>query len=390
MPSSRRPRRPRADGSRSDDQPARRASSSASGRPAGAAGAAPGAATPEAANRRASGAAASGGREHGTRASGYATPYHDPVLVRETVDLLVTDPAGVYVDGTLGGGGHTAALLDALAPEATVVGIDRDPEALGVARQRLSAEAAAGRFVPVQATFAEIDRALAAAGVASGEVAGVLLDLGVSSRQLDRAARGFAFSADGPLDMRMGDAGETAAELVARLDAGALADVIYQYGEERRSRAIARRIKATPDVRTTADLAAAVRAAVPTREETKTLARVFQALRIAVNGEMEQIEAALPAALGVLRPGGRLAVIAYHSLEDRRAKRFLRHGHFGAAPEKDFYGRVLSPLAPVTRRAVTAGERETAANPRARSARLRVAEKTAASPATPEASGEAS
>ena len=380
MSSPRRPRRSRAGGARSADQPqpVSRGSSSASGRPADAAGTPPEAGPREAA--RASG-------EHGSGASAYATPYHDPVLVRETVDLLVTDPAGVYVDGTLGGGGHTAALLDALAPEARVVGIDRDPEALATARQRLAAEEQAGRFIPVQATFAEIGRALAEAGVGAGEVSGVLLDLGVSSRQLDAAARGFAFSASGPLDMRMAGAGETAAELVARLDAGALADVIYQYGEERRSRAIARSIKASGEMETTGDLAAAVRAAVPTREETKTLARVFQALRIAVNGEMEQIEEALPAALDVLRPGGRLAVIAYHSLEDRRAKRFLRHGHFGAEPEKDFYGQVISPLAPVTRRAVTASDAETAANPRARSARLRVAEKTA-SPEAPAASGE--
>ncbi|WP_094550201.1 16S rRNA (cytosine(1402)-N(4))-methyltransferase RsmH [Rubricoccus marinus] len=366
MSSSRRSRRPRAGGARSADQfgsttpdlsadPRRSAEAAGASRPDGASG-----------ETRASGASA------------YATGYHDPVLLAETLDLLITDPAGVYIDGTLGGGGHSAALLDALAPEATVIGIDRDPEALSVARQRLAEAEASGRFVPVHATFAEMSRAVREAGVDPGTVSGVLLDLGVSSRQLDSAARGFAFSASGPLDMRMNAAsGESAAEMIARLSAERLADVIYQYGEERRSRGIARAIKNAERMETTGDLADAVRASVPTRDEVKTLARVFQGLRIAVNDEMGQIEDALPAALKVLRPGGRLAVIAYHSLEDRPAKRFLRHGSFDAQPEKDHYGNVVSPLAPVTRRAVVASAEEIAANPRARSARLRVAEKTA-------------
>ncbi|MEM6326299.1 MAG: 16S rRNA (cytosine(1402)-N(4))-methyltransferase RsmH [Bacteroidota bacterium] len=321
-------------------------------------------------------AARLGGAEAGG-ASPYATGYHDPVLVRETVDLLVTDPAGVYVDGTLGGGGHTAALLDALAPEATVVGIDRDPEALTTARARLTEAEASGRFVPVHATFAEMGAALAAEGFAPGTVSGVLLDLGVSSRQLDAGARGFAYAQDGPLDMRMNPtAGESAADLVRRLPEADLADVVYQFGEERRSRALARAIKNAERMETTADLASVVRSATPTRDEVKTLARVFQALRIAVNDELSQIEAALPAALRMLAPGGRLAVIAYHSLEDRRAKRFLRHGTFSRDPEKDDFGRVLSPLRAVTRKPVVATEAEITANPRARSARLRVAETT--------------
>jgi 16S rRNA (cytosine1402-N4)-methyltransferase len=290
----------------------------------------------------------------------------------------VTDPAGVYVDGTLGGGGHTAALLDALGPDATVFGIDRDPEALATASARLAEAMSEGRFVPIHATFAEMGAALAAEGIAAGSVAGVLLDLGVSSRQLDEGSRGFAYGQDGPLDMRMNPtAGESAADLVARLDAEDLADVIYEFGDERRSRRLARAIKEAERMETTADLAAAVRRSTPDREELKTLARVFQALRIAVNGEIEQIEAAFPAALRMLAPGGRLAVIAYHSLEDRRAKRFLRHGTFERDPQKDDFGRVLSPLTAVTRKPVVASDEEIAANPRARSARLRVAEKTA-------------
>lgn len=316
----------------------------------------------------------------------YATGYHAPVLAAETVEALVTDPAGLYVDGTLGGGGHSAALLDALGPDALVVGIDQDAEAIQTARARLADAEREGRFVALRGNFGDLDALLDRAGLGPAHgrpAAGVLLDLGVSSHQIDEAARGFAFSASGPLDMRMNaDAGETAADLVARLSASDLADVIYQYGEERRSRQIARAIKAAAPT-TTGALADAVRQSVPTREETKALARVFQALRIAVNGEMDVLERALPAALDVLaapaegRPGGRLAVIAYHSLEDRRAKQFLRTGRFSATVEKDLYGNPLTPWRAVTRKPITASDHETDLNPRARSARLRVAEKTA-------------
>ncbi|HEX8386799.1 MAG TPA: 16S rRNA (cytosine(1402)-N(4))-methyltransferase RsmH [Rubricoccaceae bacterium] len=318
------------------------------------------------------------------QAARYATAYHAPVLAAETVAGLVTDPAGLYVDGTLGGGGHSAALLDALGPDALVVGIDQDAEALGTARARLADAEAAGRFVALRGNFADMAALLDAAGLGPNHgrpAAGVLLDLGVSSRQLDAPARGFAFMSDGPLDMRMdGQNGETAADLIDRLTETGLADTIYAYGEEGRSRRIAQAIKAAPRMETTADLAAAVRASVPTREEGKALARVFQALRIAVNDEMDVLERALPAALDVLAPGGRLAVIAYHSLEDRRAKHFLRTGRFEADVEKDAFGRPLTPFVAVTRRAVVATEAETARNGRARSARLRIAEKAADGP----------
>ncbi|HEX8298004.1 MAG TPA: 16S rRNA (cytosine(1402)-N(4))-methyltransferase RsmH [Rubricoccaceae bacterium] len=321
----------------------------------------------------------------GTGGEAYATGYHAPVLAPEAVAGLVTDPNGLYVDGTLGGGGHSAALLDALGPDALVVGIDQDAEALGVARARLADAEAAGRFVALRGNFADIDRLLTDAGLGPTHgrpAAGVLLDLGVSSRQLDAPARGFAFMHDGPLDMRMdGQAGETAADLVARLSEAQLADTIYAYGEEGRSRRIAESIKRAERMETTADLAAAVRRAVPTRDEGKALARVFLALRIAVNDEMGVLERALPAALSVLarpeaeRPGGRLAVMSYHSLEDRRAKHFLRTGRFDTAtPERDAFGNPVTPFAPVTRRAVVAGDAEVARNGRARSARLRIAE----------------
>lgn len=309
----------------------------------------------------------------------WATPYHAPVLAAETVAGLVTDPAGLYVDGTLGGGGHAAALLDALGPDALVVGIDQDDEALATAGARLADAQAAGRFVALKGNFGDLGRLLREAGLGPAHgrpAAGVLLDLGVSSRQLDAPARGFAYASDGPLDMRMdASAGETAAELIARLSADALADVIYAYGEERRSRQIARSIKGWPTMETTADLAAAVRRGVPTRDEQKTLPRVFQALRIAVNGEMDVLEQALPATLDVLGPGGRLAVIAYHSLEDRRAKQFLRTGQFQAETERDAFGNPLTPWRAITRKAIVAGPAEVARNGRARSARLRIAEK---------------
>ena len=303
----------------------------------------------------------------------YATPYHAPVLEAETVSHLVTDLEGVYVDGTLGGGGHSAALLDVLEDDALVIGIDQDPEALAQARDRLASDLEAGRFVALEGNFSDLEGLLRRARI-KRPINGVLLDLGVSSHQLDRAERGFAYGKPGPLDMRMGDTGETAAELVARLGASDLADVIYQYGEERRSRAIARAIKAAAPSTTDA-LADAVRSAVPTRDELKSLARVFQALRIAVNRELDVLEDVLPAALEVLAEGGRLAVIAYHSLEDRRAKQFLKNGRFSAQVEKDTFGNPLTPFQLVTRKPIVASDLEVEANPRARSARLRVAQK---------------
>jgi len=305
-------------------------------------------------------------------APAYASGYHAPVLVRETVDLLITDPAGVYVDGTLGGGGHSAALLDALAPEGRVVGLDQDPEALAAARERLAD--AGARFTALRGNFAGMAGLLASAGVDA--VDGVLLDLGVSSHQIDEAARGFAYSAEGPLDMRMDpSAPRSAADLVNDLPEEDLANLIYTYGEETRSRKVARAIVERRPLATTAELAEAVRSAVPYKEEVKSLSRVFQGLRIAVNDELAVLERALIASLGLLKPAGRLAVIAYHSLEDRPVKHFLRYGNFENEPVRDFYGNLLTPWEPVTRKAVQPSEEEVAANPRARSARLRVAEK---------------
>ena len=304
----------------------------------------------------------------------FASAYHAPVMAAAVVDGLVTDRAGLYIDGTLGGGGHSDALLNALAPTGRVIGIDKDAEALAASEERLSYAVEAGRFRMIHGNFADMEDLLADADVEA--VHGVLLDLGISSHQIDEAARGFAFSADGPLDMRMdASTGETAAELIDRLDVQAITDLLRAYGEEPRAWPIANAIVEHGAFATTGELAEVVRSAVPAKEEVKTLARVFQALRIAVNDEMSALERTLEAALNVLRPGGRLAVISYHSLEDRRAKHYLRFGNLEGEAKKDFYGNLLTPWNLLTRKPIVATPEEIQANPRARSARLRISEK---------------
>ncbi len=309
----------------------------------------------------------------------YASAYHAPVLSQEITDALVTDRRGLYVDATLGGGGHAAALLDALAPEGRVLGIDQDADALDAAERRLADAIEAGRFRTVRGNFSELTQLLEEAGALP--VDGVLLDLGVSSHQIDAGARGFSFQADGPLDMRMDQRQRrTAAEVVNDWDEADLRQALYDYGEERRARAIARAIAKARPLETTGTLADVVRSAVPTRDEVKTLARVFQALRIAVNEELEALEAALRAGVEVLRAGGRMAVISYHSLEDRRVKRFFKYGNFDNKPVRDLYGNLLTPWKRVVKGPVRASEAEVEANPRARSARLRIAERRADRP----------
>ena len=308
----------------------------------------------------------------GDRPQGYATEYHAPVLVDPVVRELVTDPAGTYVDATLGGGGHAAALLDALAPAGRVLGLDRDAEALKEARTRLADAHAAGRLSLAQGNFARL-AALVEEHVGE-RVDGVLLDLGVSSHQIDVPARGFSFQREGPLDMRM-DArgGLTAAEVVNGWSEGDLKQLFYDYGEERRAPQVARAIVEARPLETTEALAEVVRGAAIPPDETKSLARVFQALRIVVNGELEALEEALRALPDVLCEGGRAAVISYHSLEDRRAKRFLRYGNFEGEHVRDLYGHLIAPLEPVVKGPLQAEDEEVEVNPRARSARLRVA-----------------
>ncbi|PIQ60506.1 MAG: 16S rRNA (cytosine(1402)-N(4))-methyltransferase [Bacteroidetes bacterium CG12_big_fil_rev_8_21_14_0_65_60_17] len=305
----------------------------------------------------------------------YATPYHAPVLCHSVADRLITDPDGVYVDATLGGGGHTHALFDALGDEARVIGLDRDPEALETATARLESAGYGDRFMPVRGTFSDMEEVIRAEGLQS--VSGILMDLGVSSHQLDDGQRGFSHRLSGPLDMRMDQtSGEPASAFLDKMDEAELARVLRVWGEEPMAGRMARAILRGRPLRSTTDLADVIREEVPPHKVSKSLARVFQALRIAVNGEMDELRRALEAATSLVAPGGRLAVISYHSLEDRPVKRYLRSGHFDGEIRRDLYGNALSPWRDVTRGAIMADETETATNPRARSARLRVAERT--------------
>ncbi len=310
------------------------------------------------------------------------SPDHLPVLLDAVLAALMPVDGAVYVDGTFGAGGYSAALLR--AARCRVVGIDRDPAAV-----RGSAALVArhpGRLQVIEGRFGDMERLVGAA--MPDPVAGVALDLGVSSMQLDRVERGFSFRLDGPLDMRMGDAGTNAADLVAELSEDSLAELIRSLGEERFARRVARAIVAARQrgpIRRTGELAAIVRAAIPTREPGLDPAtRTFQALRIAVNDELGELDRGLASAERVLMPGGRLAVVAFHSLEDDRVKSFLRQ-RSGAAASASRHAPP-SPAAPppsfrlLTRRPVRPSADEIARNPRARSARLRAAERTAAPP----------
>jgi 16S rRNA (cytosine1402-N4)-methyltransferase len=303
-------------------------------------------------------------------------------LLKEVLDALAPRDGAVYIDATFGAGGYSAALLE--AAECRVLGIDRDPEA----RRRGDALAARhpGRLTVIEGRFGDMERLVAP--VSPGPIAGVAFDLGVSSMQLDSAERGFSFRADGPLDMRMGDDGESAADLVARLSEAELAELIRNLGEERYARRVARAIAAarvqTP-IRRTAQLAEIVRAAIPGREPGLDPAtRTFQALRIAVNDELGELDRGLAAAERLLMPSGRLAVVAFHSLEDTRVKNFLRQrSGTGAGASRHLPPAAAAPrpsFSLLARRAIRPGAEEIARNPRARSARLRAAERTPAPP----------
>jgi 16S rRNA (cytosine1402-N4)-methyltransferase len=294
------------------------------------------------------------------------TPAHAPVLLSETVALLEPSRGGTFVDCTLGLGGHTAALLEAGAGR--VIGLDRDPRALEVARERLSAWG--DRVELVHADYRELPAVLASRGIDA--VDGALADLGVSSMQLDEPSRGFSFRADGPLDMRMDTTrGETAAQMLASVDEQELADVIYRFGEERKSRRVARAIVEARDeapIETTARLASIVRRAAGggTYQRLDPATRTFQALRIWVNRELDGLDAFVVDAVRALKQGGRLVVIAFHSLEDRVVKHTMRILDRGEG-----LVRVL------TKKPIIAADAEVAGNPRARSAKLRAVERVA-------------
>jgi 16S rRNA (cytosine1402-N4)-methyltransferase len=307
-----------------------------------------------------------------------AASTHTTVLLHEAVQALVTSPDGIYVDGTFGRGGHARAILDKLSPVGRLVAMDRDPEAVASARAD-AALAADPRFTIEHTAFSAMAATLAARGIA--QVSGVLLDLGVSSPQIDAAERGFSFRFDGPLDMRMDTTrGESAAEFLGRADERHIAEVIRDYGEERFALQVAKALVARREsgrpVRTTGELSDVVARAVRTREAGQNPAtRTFQALRIFVNAELEELDQALNAALALLAPGGRLVVISFHSLEDRIVKTFIaRESRTEVDRRAPFAAEPAHRLRAVAR--VKPGPAETAANPRARSAVMRVAERT--------------
>lgn len=300
---------------------------------------------------------------------------HIPVLYHETLDLLAPQPNGRYIDGTLGAGGHTRGLLEASAPDGRVLAFDRDPEAIAFAREQLAAFGE--RVTYLHTSYADMGTLAPANGFA--QVDGILLDLGLSSRQLANRERGFSFMSDGPLDMRFDPTqGPTAADLINNLSESELADLFWRYGEERKSRRVARVIVSNRPLSTTKELADLIASSIRRKGRIHPATQVFQALRIAVNQELEHVEKGVTTAVSLLRPHGRLAVISFHSLEDRFVKRTFRD------LARDC---VCPPHQPVctcdaqatvrliTRKAVQASAEEVAANPRSRSARLRVVEK---------------
>ncbi len=305
---------------------------------------------------------------------------HETVLLYPAVDALVTDRAGFYVDGTFGRGGHARRILEVLDPSGRLLACDHDPEAIRVGRELMAQDA---RFEICQCSFSEIDTQVAERGF-DGRVSGILLDLGVSSPQLDDAGRGFSFTHDGPLDMRMNpDQGPSAAEWIASAKEEDIANVIYEFGEERYSRRIARAIVREREVQPitrTLQLAEIVKQANPAWEKHKHPAtRAFQAIRIFINRELESLEKLLEKALGLLAPGGRLVIISFHSLEDRLVKQFIQRQSKGDEFPRDL-PVMMSAIKPALIRigkAIKPSADEIERNPRARSAVMRVAEKPA-------------
>ncbi len=301
---------------------------------------------------------------------------HQPVLLTEVLEQLAVRADGIYVDATFGRGGHARGILDRLDPSGRLLALDRDPEAVAAAERAFDGDT---RFTIFRESFAMLERVAQDQHV-TGRVDGILADLGVSSPQLDDPSRGFSFSTDGPLDMRMDpDSGIPASEWLCRVDEQELTQVLRDYGEERFAKRVARALvarAATGGLTRTSELAATVAAAIPSREPGKHPAtRAFQAIRIAVNAELEQLDALLEASPRVLRVGGRLCVIAFHSLEDRAVKRFLRGPGEPPGPRGLPRAQRRSPYLHAVGRPLRPGVTETAGNPRARSATLRVGER---------------
>lgn len=295
--------------------------------------------------------------------------YHIPALLSEAVTGLDIKPDGVYADATFGGGGHSRAILAALGPEGHLVGFDRDLDAMAnvIDDPRFTFVRSDFRYMPNFMRYHHIAR-----------FDGILADLGVSFHHFDDASRGFSFRTDAPLDMRMNRrAPMTAADLVATASEESLTAMLRAYTDLKRPREVTRAVlkaRSLSPLTTTGALAEAVRPALNPKNEKKDLAQVFQALRIEVNGEMEALRRFLAATPAMLHPGGRLAILTYHSVEDRMVKNFMRYGNLEGEEKKDFFGRIETPWKLITRSPITPSEQEIEANPRSRSAKLRIAE----------------
>ena len=297
--------------------------------------------------------------------------YHNPVMLRECIEALITDKSGVYADATFGGGGHSRGILEALGPQGRLIAFDRDADAGANVPDD-------GRFKLIRNNFRFIHNFVLFEGYKDG-IDGVMADLGVSSHQFDTAERGFSFRYDAPLDMRMNtEAAVTAADLVNSLEEAELEKILRVYGEVGQSRKMASlivRARKTSAIGTTTQLNEAIAPCLPKFAEHKELARVYQSLRIEVNQEMKSLEKMLSGAAASLKAGGRLVVITYHSLEDRMVKNFIKAGNIEGEIHRDIYGKADIPLSAVNRKPILPQEEEIAGNTRARSAKLRVAEK---------------
>lgn len=297
------------------------------------------------------------------------TPYHIPALLPQALQALDIKPSGTYVDVTFGGGGHSRAIVDRLGDDGHLYGFDQDTDAVSRAFSD-------PRFTIVHSNFRFVKNFMRYYGVE--RVDGILADLGVSFHHFDDPDRGFSFRADGPLDMRMNRSGNlTAARVIAEYTEEQLADMFYLLGELKSSRRIASAIakaRRQQPIETTDRLLQVVAPLVNPKQEKKELAQIFQALRIEVNGELSALETLLTSSLQLLKPGGRLVVITYHSLEDRLVKNFMRTGNLRGDDPRDFFGRNLSPFKLLTPKPIIADENEVAANPRSRSAKMRVAQ----------------